>query len=103
MTDLTTLLSQKQELDKQISQIQSEMKKAALADIVNQMKNAGLTIQDVSRAFLNKSKRANGLPAQRTGKPMTDGTAVWNGLGRRPAWVNEAEAAGTLKPVESND
>ena len=103
MTDLTTLLSQKQELDKQISQIQSELKKTALVDIVNQMKNAGLSVQEVQRAFLSKTKRANGLPAQRIGKPMTDGTAVWNGLGRRPAWVNEAEAAGTLKPVESND
>ena len=57
MTELTTLLNQKQELDKQISQIQSELKKTALVDIVNQMKNAGLTIQEVSRAFLSKSKR----------------------------------------------
>jgi len=103
MTDLTNLLNQKQELDKQISLIQSEVKKTALADIVSQMRNAGLTIQEVSRAFLSKSKRVNGLPMQRTGKPMTNGTTIWNGLGRRPAWVNEAEAAGTLKPVENND
>ena len=102
MTDLTNLLNQKQELDKQISLIQSELKKTALADIVSQMRNAGLTIQEVSRAFLSKSKRVNGLPTKRTGKPMTNGTTIWNGLGRRPAWVNEAEAAGNLKPVEAS-
>ena len=103
MTDLTNLLNQKQELDKQISLIQSELKKTALADIVSQRRNAGLTLQEVSRAFLSKSKRVNGLPTKRTGKPMTNGTTIWNGLGRRPAWVNEAEAAGTLTPVENND
>ena len=103
MTDLTNLLNQKQELDKQISLIQGELKKTTLADIVSQMRNAGLTIQEVSRAFLSKSKRVNGLPTKRTGKPMTNGTTIWNGLGRRPAWVNEAEAAGTLTPVENND
>ena len=103
MTELTNLLNQKQELGKQISLIQSELKKTALADIVSQMRNAGLTIQEVSRAFLSKSKRVNGLPTKRTGKPMTNGTTIWNGLGRRPAWVNEAEAAGTLTPVENND
>ena len=103
MPDLTNLLNQKQELDKQISLIQSELKKTALADIVSQMRNAGLTVQEVSRAFLSKSKRVNGLPTKRTGKPMTNGTTIWNGLGRRPAWVNEAEAAGTLTPVENND
>ena len=103
MPDLTNLLNQKQELDKQISLIQSDLKKTALADIVSQMRNAGLTIQEVSRAFLSKSKRVNGLPTKRTGKPMTNGTTIWNGLGRRPAWVNEAEAAGTLTPVENND
>ena len=103
MTDLTNLLNQKQELDKQISLIQSELKKTALADIVSQMRNAGLSVQEVSRAFLSKSKRVNGLPTKRTGKPMTNGTTIWNGLGRRPAWVNEAEAAGTLTPVENND
>ena len=37
MTDLTNLLDQKQELDKQISLIQGELKKTALADIVSQM------------------------------------------------------------------
>lgn len=100
MSNLTELLSQKTELDKQLSSIQTELKDLALANVVSIMKEAGLSVADVTKALTKTRVTRSGT--KRQGKQYTDGTNTWNGLGRRPAWVNEAEAAGNLKPVEAN-
>ena len=103
MTKLVELLNQKKELDKQIAQMQTELKKQALASVVAQIKEANLDLSDIQKALSQGGKAKRGTSKGiRQGKPMTDGTNVWSGLGRRPAWVKDAQAAGTLKSVEAN-
>lgn len=94
-------------LMKQSEQLKSKQRKPVLARIVKDMRDHGITIEEVEKAFgarrtaVRKSKSAarnstggRGV-APKYRHPETGET--WSGRGRVPRWLAAAEAAGAAR------
>lgn len=78
MTELTALLAQKAEIDKQIAAQKTE----AVAGILAQMSQLGITVEDLAPTRKSGGKRAV--------KYRDDKGNTWTGVGQRPRWVRAA-------------
>lgn len=93
MADIQGLLQQRQELERQIKQMQDSARLDALAQIRELMSQYNLSPQDlaVSRAG-KKGSKAGSTVAPKYRDPETGST--WSGRGLKPKWVTAALDSG---------
>lgn len=104
MANLTELLAQRAELEKQIVETQREERDSALSQIRQLMAQYGLTVADLTgRAGANKALRGSGSAGATAGRSGTKVAAkyrdaqtgdTWSGRGLQPRWLKAAMAAG---------
>lgn len=84
MSDLKTLLAQRQALDAQIAEQQAAARAAGIAQVRELMAAHGLTLADLApaRRRPGKSAAAPGPAVYRAPDGKT-----WTGKGRPPAWI----------------
>lgn len=94
MPNLTELLAQRAELEKQIEDLQTTARSDAIAQIKTLMADHGLTLQDITaRPAGKKSSQSKGksVPAKyRNG----DTGETWSGRGLKPKWLKAQLDAG---------
>jgi len=94
-TNLTDLLSQKAELEKQIAEMQHNERAEAVAQVRVLMAQYGLSVADIaSKAGGPKisGPKAGAKVAAKYRNPATGDT--WSGRGLKPKWLQSALAAG---------
>lgn len=101
MANLTELLAQRAELEKQIEQTQREERESALNKIRQLMGQYGLTVADLGgRGSAQKAPRGAGKTGGRSGAKVaakyrdTQTGDTWSGRGLQPRWLKAALAAG---------
>ena len=98
---LPSLLAQKVELDKQITKAKAEEKAAVLAHIRSAMEQYEITAEELTAA--PKRGRKPGSTDSGVRKPVAPkyqdpvSGATWTGRGKKPLFIREAEANGTLE------
>ena len=86
MTDLTKLITEKQDLEARIA----AQKPAALAQVVTLMADLGLTWADFGVAPVASPK----VTVKRAVKFRDEAGNTWTGVGQRPRWLTARLAAG---------
>lgn len=81
----------REKLDEQIAAIEVEKKQEVITQVRALVSQAGLTVEDVFGHHGKKTKR-HGAPA--LVKYRHPDGRTWTGVGRKPAWINEALARG---------
>ena len=89
MSDLQTLLAQKQALDAQIQQAQRESRAEGLEKVKALMAEYGLTTADLVR--VDRKPRA---PKPVAPKYRDEAGNTWTGRGKQPLWLASALAGG---------
>ncbi len=99
MVNLTELLNQKAELEKQIAEVQRQERTDALTQIRNLMNQYGLSLSDLSGRQTGSrasSKSGGSLAGSKVAakyrNPVTGDT--WSGRGLKPKWLSAALASG---------
>ena len=97
---LPSLLAQKVELDKQITKAKAEEKAAVLAHIRSAMGQYEITAEELTAAPKRGLKPGSTDTAER--KPVApkyrdEAGNTWTGRGKKPLFIREAEANGTLE------
>jgi DNA-binding protein H-NS len=87
VSDLSTMLKQKAELEAAIAKAQEEQREGALATIRSLMEQHGLSQADLFR----KSKKGFTVVAKYRNKETGES---WSGRGLQPKWLRAALAAG---------
>lgn len=89
MTELKTLLAQRDELNSRIEQLQREQKATVIKELNGLMREYGVTFEEL---------QAGGTKPVKEKKPAKyrhpESGKTWSGLGKRPQWVHDALAAG---------
>lgn len=91
---LKTLVEQHAALEQQIKEVKQASRKDAINAIKEQMELHGITAEDLA----NKGKKADGSVRKVAPKyqdPVSG--ATWTGRGKKPLFIREAEANGTLE------
>lgn len=88
---LEELRIERESLDKKIAAIEIEEKRKVIAQVREQVRNSGLTVDDVF-GHVKKGKRVAVSPAKYR-HPDNPGL-TWTGVGRKPKWLTEALAGG---------
>ena len=91
---LKTLVEQHAALEQQIKEVKQASRKDAINAIKEQMELHGIITEDL----VNKAKVANGTVRKVAPKyqdPVSG--ATWTGRGKKPLFIREAEANGTLE------
>ena len=89
MSDLTQLVAQRAEIDKQITARKSE----AVANVRNHMAALGVSLSDLAEE--PRAKRPAKYRHPETG-------ATWSGVGLKPKWLTQALAEGrTLEQLKA--
>ena len=89
MSDLSTLLSQKQALDAQIAAAQAASRADGLAKVRTLMSEHGLTVADLGGKRGIAANLGKVAPKYRDANGNT-----WSGRGLQPVWLRQALAAG---------
>lgn len=84
--NLTSLLQQKEELERKIKQQMTVERSVKIAAIVADMQTYGITVADLEKAAKRKTV------AVRYVNPETG--ATWSGNGRMPKWIAQARKEG---------
>ena len=97
---LPSLLAQKAELDKQIAKAKAEEKAAVLAQMRSAMEQYGITPEDLFTTTKRGRKAGSADTGER--KPVApkyrnEAGETWTGRGKKPLFIREAEANGTLE------
>lgn len=82
---LDDLIRQKADLERQIKQKIAADRKKKIADILADMQAFDISVDDLAKGGLRRSKRSSGRTYI---NPETG--AVWSGMGKRPNWIREA-------------
>ncbi len=82
--------AERKELDAALERARKAARKITLAEIVESIDKAGLTIEDVAEAYANRNTKTDKLAKYQD--PVTGETAMGNG--RKPKWLVEAIASG---------
>lgn len=91
MSDLNTLIAQRQSLDAQIERAQRESKAQNLQRIRSLMAETGVTVEDLAPARPGKARRNGGSVAP---KYRDTSGNTWSGRGSKPRWLQAAIAGG---------
>ena len=91
MADIQQLLQQREEIERQIKQMQSSARSDALAQIRELMSQYNLTVADLTVAG-KKGAKKGGTVAPKYRDPDTGST--WSGRGLKPKWVTAALDSG---------
>ena len=91
MADIQELLRQREELERQIKQMQSSVRSDALAQIKELMSQHNLTTADLTVAG-KKGAKGGGTVAPKYRDPESGST--WSGRGLKPKWVTAALESG---------
>ncbi len=94
-TNLSALLSQKAELEKQIAEMQRNERADAIAQIRSLMTQYGLSVADIATKVGGpkiSGPKAGAKVAAKYRNPATGDT--WSGRGLKPKWLQSALAAG---------
>ena len=86
-----SLIEQRNELERQIQEAHKLERKQALKTIKELMAKHGLSFDDIAR----KGNRAGIKVAPKWKDPISG--ATWTGRGKKPLFIREAEANGTLE------
>ena len=89
---LSDLLAQKQELEKQIADAQREQRSEAVAKVKALMAEYGLSLADIGSKSAAAPKRTGGKVAAKYRNPATGET--WSGRGLKPKWLAAALESG---------
>lgn len=90
MSDITTLLQQRAELDAQIAVERQALREQHVSTIRGLMQTAGLTAADLASAKRRMVGVSRVAPKYR--HPQTGST--WSGRGLKPTWLSTAITAG---------
>lgn len=94
MTTYTELMTQAQALIDQADQIRKQERSGVIASIMSQLREHGLSVDDLSAAACKPKPSRGKLPAKYRGP---NGELWSGGPGRRPEWVKAVlEAGGRL-------
>ena len=85
--------AERKELDTALERARKAGRKVALAEIIESIDKAGLTIEDVAEAYTNRNSRITvktdgGVKVKKPRKyqdPISKKT--WNGVGKPPKWL----------------
>ena len=91
MANLTDLLAQRAELEKQIEQTQREERQNTINKIKVLMAEYGLTIADLTARQANKARVGAKVAAKYRNKASGES---WSGRGLQPRWLKAALAGG---------
>lgn len=91
MATYNELMSQAEALIEQAAQIRKQEREARIASIQAQMREHGLTIDDLRAEAIKPAASKSKLPAKYKGP---NGELWANGPGRKPGWVKAALDAG---------
>lgn len=96
-------------LERQAAQLMDKERKPVIEQIVREMRDFGITPEEISNAFASKASKA-GRPAKakplgavKAKKPVapkyrnTKTGETWTGRGRAPRWITVAENAGVSR------
>jgi DNA-binding protein H-NS len=89
--DLDELKRLQKDVTKAINDYQERKKREARAAAERAAAELGFTLEELAAAGAVKGKKAKNPPKYRNPE---DPTQTWSGRGRKPGWINEAEAAG---------
>ncbi len=85
------LNSLRKDVDKALATLEQRERKAALEAAERAAAEHGFSLSEL--AGLKKAKASSKNPPKY--RNPQDPAQTWSGRGRKPAWINEAEAAGT--------
>lgn len=88
--DLDELRRLQKDVTKAINEYQERKKREARAAAERAAADLGFTLEELAAGAV-KGKKAKNPPKYRNPE---DPTQTWSGRGRKPGWINEAEAAG---------
>jgi DNA-binding protein H-NS len=88
--DLNELKRLQKDVTKAIDDFQERKKREARAAAERAAADLGFTLEELATGTV-KGKKAKNPPKYRNPE---DPTQTWSGRGRKPGWINEAEAAG---------
>ena len=94
MTTYTELMTQAEALLAQAEQIRKQERAGVIASIQAQLREHGLTVEDLSAASRKPAASKSKLPAKYKGP---NGELWAGGPGRKPEWAKAAIAAGELE------
>lgn len=90
--NLNDLITQQAELTKQIDTLKKTNRKNAIEQVKNLMTQYDITVEDLSK----KSSPTAGTKVPPKWQDPVSG-ATWTGRGKKPLFIREAEANGTLE------
>ena len=89
--DLDELKALEKEVKKAIENFQERKRREAIAAAERAAAELGFSLSDLAGNLPAKGKKSKSPAKYRNPK---DPTQTWSGRGRKPGWINEAEAAG---------
>lgn len=92
MANISALLQQREELERQIKQLQDSSRTEAINTIKELMAQNNLTVDDLTSKPSAGKTRAGGSVAPKYRDPASGKT--WSGRGLKPKWVTEALESG---------
>lgn len=94
MATIQELVRQREELDRQIRQLQDSTRNEAISTIRSLMSEHGITVEELSRGGRKSGGegKAGSTVAPKYRDPATGKT--WTGRGLKPKWVKEALDSG---------
>ena len=90
--NLNELISQQAELAKKIAELKKNNRKEALEQVKSLMAQYDITVEDLTK----KTSSAAGVKVPPKWQDPVSG-AKWTGRGKKPLFIREAEANGTLE------
>lgn len=90
--ELSDLITQQAELAKQIAELKKANRKEALEQVKSLMAQYDITVEDLAK----KTSSAAGVKVPPKWQDPVSG-AKWTGRGKKPLFIREAEANGTLE------
>jgi DNA-binding protein H-NS len=95
MTSLQELIDQKATIEREINKVRAESRANAIARIVADMEENGLTIDDLVKS-MNKSVKPASTARHPVAAKYRDAVsgAAWSGRGLKPRWLVAALEAG---------
>lgn len=95
MATLQELIDQKAALEHQIAAVQNEGRAQALMTVVDLMKESGLSIDEVAKAFESGKRAREGARKPVAAKCRDSATgSTWSGRGLKPRWLVAALKCG---------
>jgi DNA-binding protein H-NS len=101
---LAKIRKQKAALEKKEEEIKNKAENKDLTKIVDMIKKAGLSVQDIVKAMKSSQGKKRATKSKLAGKKIppryrnpTDKSQTWTGRGRAPAWVAKLYEEGKLE------